>query len=512
MAGPAEQVERFPAWVGRYELLLPIASGGMATVYLAKTTGVEGFERYVALKLLHQHLREEPTFLHDLIEEAKLAARIRHPNVVPVLDVGQDANGTFLAMEYVEGTSLTGLFRATSALRSRLAPAVGLRILVDALSGLHAAHEQKDARGNPLGLVHRDFTPQNVLVGTDGIARLTDFGIAKAASRISNTRTGVAKGKLPYMSPEQIRSAPLDRRSDIWSAGVMAWELIARRRLFKGDEAAIVLDIINKPIPSLLEIEPELPSEMAAAIERALKRDPNRRIETAKAFRDELIRAAHGDWALADTAEVASTVSELMAEELDTRRVRVARVVHLREKSAGRPEPATQELESPTIERSASVAAEGHRRPRGVLALVFMLLIGLGVGIVLGSRRTSSVPAKGEPSATALVVLPSAPPTPIAAEPPARTDVAPVAPSAAPAASAVLAIESNVPMAAVAVDGVEQTVETGHTRLELVVLEGPHDLDIRSQDGRKKRVKSAEHSVVVKFGTGGPVPLVKNPY
>src|SRR5580704_13773364 len=189
----------------------------MATVYLARTVGPGGFTTEVALKLTHAHLRENPEFSHDLLEEAKLVARIRHHNVVPVIDVGEDPRGIYLVMEYVEGDSLAGLFKRAGSTRP-IPLAIAARFMLDALEGLHAAHELRDEAGQLLGLVHRDFTPHNILIGTDGVARLADFGIAKAATRLGNTRMGMVKGKIAYMPPEQAKGLTLDRRCDVWAA------------------------------------------------------------------------------------------------------------------------------------------------------------------------------------------------------------------------------------------------------------------------------------------------------
>src|ERR1700722_6743241 len=185
----------------------------MATVYLATTRGPMGFEAEVALKLTHPHLHESTEFSADLLEEAKLAVRIRHLNVAAVLDADVDPHGVYLVMEYVEGDTLAGLMKATPLMPKPMA----LRVLVDALAGLHAAHELAGEDGKLLGLVHRDFTPQNIGGGTGGVARLTDFGIAKAATRLGHTRTGFVKGKIGYMAPEQAKGAPLDRRSAVWA-------------------------------------------------------------------------------------------------------------------------------------------------------------------------------------------------------------------------------------------------------------------------------------------------------
>src|SRR5262245_23997993 len=218
---PVEGAPSFPERVGRYELLLPIGTGGMATVYLARVGVIGDIHREVALKLLHPFIQgdEERHSKTSLIEEAKLAVRIRHPNVVPVVEVGDGPHGVFLVMDYVEGDTLSGLNRIMRANHTTIPLNIAGRILMDALAGLHAAHELKDDLGQPLDLVHRDFSPQNILVGADGISRLTDFGVAKAAGQIGVTSSGVIKGKVAYMAPEQALGKRVDRRCDVWAAG-----------------------------------------------------------------------------------------------------------------------------------------------------------------------------------------------------------------------------------------------------------------------------------------------------
>jgi serine/threonine-protein kinase len=334
MAERRSAPELVPERIGRYEILLPIASGGMATVYLARARGPSGFERDVALKLTHAHLRESAEFARELVEEAKLAVRIRHANVVPVLDMGDDPFGLFLVMEYIEGDTLSGLVRRSAAAGAPLAPRVGLRILLDALAGLHFAHELKDDGGEPLGLVHRDFSPQNILVGLDGVGRLTDFGIAKAATRLGQTRTGMIKGKIAYMSPEQARGQRVDRRCDVWAGGVMAWEILAGRRLYGGaEDVGLLFRIATETPPRLRTVQPDIGPEIDEVIARALAPDPDARIGTAGELAREMaraLRASHVD--LAEPAEVGEQVERLVGRRLTERRARAKEVLALRAK------------------------------------------------------------------------------------------------------------------------------------------------------------------------------------
>jgi serine/threonine protein kinase len=322
----------FPARVGSYELLLPIASGGMGSVYLARKRGAGGFEREVALKLTHGFLRDEPEWTAQLIEEAKLAGRIHHPNVVQVLDVEDDPNGVFLVMEYVEGDTLGGLLRHARGLGERVPVSIALRILVDGLAGLHAAHELRDTDGQPLGLVHRDFTPQNILVGINGVSRLTDFGVAKAASRMSGTRTGVVKGKAAYMAPEQVRAQPLDRRADIWSAGIVAWEAFAGRRMraASDDQVALLLQVATETPPRLRSVASEVPAAVDEAVASALTTDRTRRCPTAQRFAEALVQAWSGVCAPATHAAVAEYVIGASGRAIADRRQRASCVAQER--------------------------------------------------------------------------------------------------------------------------------------------------------------------------------------
>ncbi len=270
---------------GRYETIGKIASGGMATVLLARTVSVGGFERLVALKAMHEHLKDEPDFVAMFLDEARLAARIHHPNVVSTLDVDEDEDGIFLVMEYIEGPAVNAIQRALRRSGRRLPLDVMLRIFVDALTGLHAAHEMDGPDGRPLLLVHRDVSPHNILVGVDGIARLTDFGVARAETRLSSTIAGQIKGKVAFMAPEQLDHRPIDRRADVYSAGVVLWELLTGQRMMSGEtDGSLINDVLHGVRRSPREVAPDVPPVLEAACMRALERSPEDRFPTAAAF------------------------------------------------------------------------------------------------------------------------------------------------------------------------------------------------------------------------------------
>jgi serine/threonine-protein kinase len=308
--------------VDRYELMGEIASGGMATVYLARLTGMGGFQRFVAMKRLHPHLAKEEEFVEMFLGEARIAARIHHPNVVPILEVGASQVGYYLVMEYIEGDTLARLLARAASTGTRLPVSIALRVAIDMLSGLHAAHELHDDHNQPVNLVHRDVSPQNVLVGQDGIARITDFGVARAASRLNATRVGQLKGKIAYMAPEQAAgSEELDRRADVFSAGVVVWEALAQKRLFKAEnEAATLSRVITEPVPLLFQVAPLVSKEVSGVVMRSLERDPDKRFPSCAAFADALEAAAALKDKVASPRELAAYVNEVMGEEIAQKR------------------------------------------------------------------------------------------------------------------------------------------------------------------------------------------------
>lgn len=283
-----------PLLVDRYAIYDRIAAGGMATVHLGRLVGERGFSRTVAIKRLHPHLAMDPDFVSMFLDEARLAARIRHPNVVQTLDVVVAEGEVFLVMEYIEGESLATLMRATTARHEALPTAHISALIAPVLHGLHAAHEAKTDRGEPLALVHRDVSPQNVLVGVDGVPRVLDFGVAKALGQSHLTRAGEVKGKLAYMAPEQIESRPIDRRTDVFAAGVVLWEALTGQRLFKGESDVQVMRLVlHEPIRPPSSVAPHLSPAVDQVVMCALSRDPDQRYPTAEAMADALEEVLH---------------------------------------------------------------------------------------------------------------------------------------------------------------------------------------------------------------------------
>jgi serine/threonine protein kinase len=303
--------------LGRYEVLVKLATGGMAVVYVGRAQGLAGFERLVALKVLHQNLAHEEEFVHMFLDEARLAARIRHPNVVPTIDISDTPEtGYFIVMDYVEGDHLGALLASAHKVGARLPLPVTLRVVSDALSGLGAAHDLRSERGELLKLVHRDVSPHNIIVGSDGVARLTDFGVAKAEDRLAHTRDGQLKGKLAYMAPEQALRGSCDGRSDLFAMGVILWEAITGRRLFRAENpGATLTKLLHDPIVAPSTIDPAL-QPLDAVLARALDREPEGRYQTAEELIDALERAAPQVGGLASLREVSAVVRELTAEKL----------------------------------------------------------------------------------------------------------------------------------------------------------------------------------------------------
>ncbi len=305
---------------GRYAIYDEIASGGMATVHFGCSLGAASFSRVVAIKRLHAHLARENEFVRMFMDEARVAARIRHPNVAPTLDVVATDREIFLVMEYVHGESLSKLLGAMRARREPMPLPVAAAILIGVLGGLHAAHEATDERGISLRIVHRDVSPHNVIVGTDGIARLVDFGIAKAVGRLQQTQTGEIKGKFGYMAPEQVNGSPVTRAADVYAAGVVLWEALTGVPLFNADsDVALAAQVLLGNVRPPSYAVPGVPPVFDDITMCALNRDPASRFATAR----DMARALESV-PVANASHVATWVQSLAGPVLRKREQRLA--------------------------------------------------------------------------------------------------------------------------------------------------------------------------------------------
>ena len=283
--GPKPAGNRGTYFLGEYRVVDEIGVGGMASVHLARVDGPAGFQKWVAIKRIHSHLVEDPSFVNMFLDEAKVAARISHPNVATVFKLEQHDDTYWIAMEYLHGEPLREVMRRTEEV-GRIAPSeIACRIISDAAEGLHAAHELRSENGEFLGVVHRDVTPHNLFVTYEGTTKVVDFGIAKFSSRLAQTRAGMVKGKLAYMSPEQVSGEAVDRRTDIFALGVVLWELTTGQRLFRMDSdidtLAKVQECIVTPPSAIVR---DYPRDLEAIVLKALAKDANHRFQTAREF------------------------------------------------------------------------------------------------------------------------------------------------------------------------------------------------------------------------------------
>jgi serine/threonine-protein kinase len=305
-----------PIRLGRYEAIGRLASGGMASVYLGRAVSGLGLGQAVALKVLHPHLAEDHESVRRLVDEARIAARIHHPNVVRLLDAAEDEaeGGVFLVLEYVHGRSLADLLVAARERHDPPTPSVVASIVHHALLGLHAAHEVLGESGEPLEVVHRDVSPQNVLVSTAGTTHVADFGVARAKERIHQTHTDGVIGKVSYMAPEQLAGAALTRRTDLYAMGLVLWEALAGEILFPAHAARAAALAPGWAPPRPSEKNPDVSAALDAVVLRLLAADPAKRFATAEAAATALAAACP----LAPQAEVAEWVRAVASDQLTT--------------------------------------------------------------------------------------------------------------------------------------------------------------------------------------------------
>ncbi|MBX3234034.1 MAG: serine/threonine protein kinase [Labilithrix sp.] len=384
-----------PEKVGRYVLHAEIARGGMASVHAARVTGAEGFHRLVAAKRLHPEYAEDPEFVTMFHDEARIASRIHHPNVVPVLDVVVTGAEVMLVQEYVHGVPLSVVMRRARMALKPIPTGISVAIVAGVLAGLHAAHEARDELGTPLDVIHRDVSPQNIMLSTEGVPRLLDFGIAKARTSAHQTRPGVMKGKLSYMAPEQIKADPITRRADVYAAGVVMWELLANRRIGESmSETDYLSMLFDGTIPTLVEECSAWRRSMGqagwkrlialdAVVMRAISLAPGDRYATALEMAEAMCtahppatQADLGAW-LAEVADdhmarLRRTLAQSEEEWRASSRVEAATLSRRSVAVAADPDPAEERMTVPTPrvffpeELEAELAAVAQPSPRSV--------------------------------------------------------------------------------------------------------------------------------------------------
>ncbi len=306
--------------LGSYTILAHLRSGGMADLFLAHRQGAAGFRRLVAVKVVHPRLAEDPRLARMFLDEALLTARVHHPNVVHVEDLGEVRGTYFLVMEYVHGCSLAQLMKVLGQLQRRLSPIVAVAIAARVAEGLHAAHETTDDDGALVGLVHRDVSPQNILLSHRGHVKLIDFGVAKARLRSQETQASMLKGKVRYMAPEQATTGEVDRRSDVYSLGIVLWEMLTMRRLFAGTtEFEVLMNVRDPQVRRPGAFVPGVPPELDDVVMACLAREPEGRPPTAKALRRMLAAALPRAMAL-DSAHLADLMASVVGEQLEASR------------------------------------------------------------------------------------------------------------------------------------------------------------------------------------------------
>jgi serine/threonine-protein kinase len=464
-----------PLRLGAYEPLLELASGGMATVYIARQIGAAGFERIVVVKRVHRHLLGNREFYDMFRDEARVASMVHHPNVVPVIDVVEVTHPDrelFLVMDYVESCSLSTIRKAAHESAQRIPVPVVARILYDTLGGLHAAHTAVDMQGRALGIVHRDVSPQNIIVGVDGSSRLIDFGVAKASHRLTETKSGSVKGKYSYMAPEQARGQAVDRRTDIFAAGVVLHECLTDKRLFRGDnELDTVRRIMEAEIPVPSSVQPALPAALDAVALRALERPPEKRFQTAV----EMMEALESAISLASHREVAAYLERVCGSRLTERREA------LREMLSGQVAPLAFDLSKDPGDSQTSrslridgaressgtegrIAVEAPSNPResrsrfALISAVAVAAVALGALVVVLSMRSSSA-TNATNNATSAKTVDTASPSLTAPTAPTATQAPP------PSTDVVVSLTADSPIESVRVQGSKRVDIAGKTAM-----------------------------------------------
>ncbi len=301
---------------GKYQLEKKLATGGMAEVWLARQTGIEGFNRHVVIKRILPHLAEDPEFVHMFLNEAKIASRFNHPNIAQIYDLGETEGTYFIAMEFIHGEDLARIMRRAFTTGQWVARPLAIRIVADACAGLYYAHSRTDEQGRPLRVVHRDISPQNILVSFDGSVKLVDFGIAKAADQASNTQSGALKGKFAYMAPEQAQGKPLDNRSDIFALGLVLYELITGIRPLKRESELATLQAALECVIEAPSKAVDVPEEIDEVVMKALAKAQDDRYRDARQFQMALEQILVAEGTVATSVQISELMEHLFADRL----------------------------------------------------------------------------------------------------------------------------------------------------------------------------------------------------
>ncbi|MGE5235681.1 MAG: TonB family protein [Acidobacteriota bacterium] len=418
-AKPAEPSGKGGTPFGHYELVQLIATGGMAEVFKARMSGVEGFEKTVAIKRILAHLTDNDEFVTMFIDEAKLAAGLQHPNIIHIYDLGKIERSYYIAMEYIDGKDLRSILRTLSDKKTRIPLGFALFIASRLAAALDYAHRKHDAQGKAMALVHRDVSPQNVLISFDGDIKLCDFGIAKAASKASHTRAGALKGKLQYMSPEQAWGKDIDHRSDIFSLGLVLYEMVTGRKAFSGDSELSILEQVRSPqLTPPRDIDPAIPPEVERVILKALRENRDDRYQTAAELGADIDAILPNLRPAPSVGDLGKFLSEVVGRGLPAQApaapptaappparpapepARPARVAVVQEERRPAPTP----VEPPTL--GVSGAAPASRSPRfALLAAGGVVVVGIIVAFLLLTRHkttTSQEPASATPPPAAV--------------------------------------------------------------------------------------------------------------
>jgi serine/threonine protein kinase len=425
--------------LGRYELLMPVARGGMASVWAARLKGTRGFQKLVAIKTMLPGLVDDPSFERMFLDEASLASQVRHPHVIEIMDLGEQDRILYLVMEWVSGEALSIIMKY-AATRGGIPLPIAVHIATQTCRGLHAAHELREGDGVLVGLVHRDVSPQNVLVTYDGVVKVVDFGVAKATARLdTQTEAGQLKGKIAYMSPEQLRGEKIDRRTDVFAMGILLYMMTTGKHPFRGDDQAQTIARISSDEPAILPsvLVPGYPPGLEACVMQALAKDAAKRYPSANDMLLGLTRALPPAMRESTDEEVSEFIRRLLPDRLERQKQAIKQALEQADRrEASRSAPQLQLPESTTDEAATvlegigremtpsadgrslpgasstepppSFARPGRQRRRNLLYLSggAILLIGGALGFAFGNNESQRPAAAATPITAPLVTPP----------------------------------------------------------------------------------------------------------